>query len=366
MVKYIVFEITGKCNLKCKYCYNAKYTETELKQELGNERILALLHEAKSLGFELAAFSGGEPFLRNELMSLLKASPLPVSVLTNGDLIKYEQIKELSTLSHFKELRFSLDGFQGHDAVRINSNSNRVIEKIRYALSLKIYTSINTMITQPSLFELNKLYQLIKQEFPGIMWRLDVPLFCGRFKEYRAELAIDNELLFKEIQKLIKDYVHDKPDFRIIIANIFKSSLVKKGFYKHSLTEHPCDYAIGSMTVRPNGDVSFCPSLEPAFGNVRQESLNSVLNGKEYQDFSKLQVKDIKGCQECKYLLVCGTGCRADALSLGEGIIGKDPSACVHFKYFEEHILPILPAHIQEEFDEITSNKSRVILDSYG
>jgi len=352
MVKYIIFEITGKCNLQCKYCYNAKYNSKKyFGEELSINKILKVLREAKKLGFELAAFSGGEPFLRNDLMQIIRNSPLPVSILTNGDLIKKEQIIELSKLKHFKELRFSLDGFEAHGRVRVNSKSDRVLSNIRCALAHGIHTSINTMITKFNIDELLELYALIKKNLSKITWRLDVPILSGRCKIFGRELFVENDVLFKRLKELIARYVREQPSFKIIISNIFNSSLVNHGFYEHSLNEHPCNYAIGSVTIRPNGDVSFCPSLNVVFGNVTKYSLGEIMHAKKYATFCSMQIKEIRACKRCKYLRVCGTGCRADAYLAGRGVRGKDTNSCSHFHYFEKYILPILPKQRKNEFN---------------
>ncbi|MBU0471662.1 MAG: radical SAM protein [Nanoarchaeota archaeon] len=356
MVKYIVFEITGKCNLKCKYCYNSKYNTKEFQNtELSKEKVLEILNEAKNLGFELSAFSGGEPFIREDLMEIVEKSPLPVSILTNGELITEEQMKVLSKLKHIKELRFSLDGFDSHNKVRVNSDYKRVLEKIKIAKKLNIYTSINTLITSFNIDEIIKLYELIKNNFYGVMWRLDVPIISGRCVSNKDNLSVNKDKLFKKLKELILLYMKEKPKLKIIIADIFKSSLVTKGFYKHTLKEHPCDYALGSVTVRPNGDISFCPSLGIAFGNVKDKTLKEAMNGKEFKQFRKMKIEDVKPCQKCKYLYICGTGCRADAYTLDQDLEGKDPSACEHFHYFEKYIVPLLPENIQEQFDSIVN-----------
>lgn len=358
MVRYIVFEATGRCNLKCKYCYNSKYNSKQISaKELSTHEIKSVLKEAKKLGFELAAFSGGEPFLRKDLMELVEESPLSTSILTNGELITKKQINKLKHIDHFKELRFSLDGFKSHDRIRINGNYQKVIDKIFFALSLKLNVSVNTMITKENISEILDLYKLVKENFPGIMWRLDVPILSGRCKSFMQEIVLDDEPLFKELKKLISLYIKEKPKFKMIISNIFKSNLVSTGFYKHTLTEHPCDYALGSLTVRPNGDVSFCPSLDLTFGNVNDSSLKKIMKNKDYLNFINIKIQDIKECEGCKYLYICGTGCRADAYQLGQGIKGKDSSACSHFHHFEKYILPILPKKLNKDFYSLLNQK---------
>jgi len=351
MVKYIVFELTGKCNLECRYCYNSKYAAEEVREEeLSYKKVIECLEQAKELGFEIVAFSGGEPFLRDDFTKIIKNSPLPFSILTNGEVIGKREIDKLKKTKNLRELRFSLDGFQSHNKVRVNGDYQRVLENIDYSYSKEIKTSINTMMTKYNSDELLDLYQMIKEKYNNVMWRLDVPIISGRCKYNKENIILKKEKFFKKVKKIIEKYLEEDPNFHIIISDMFKGSLPEKGFYGHSMTEHPCDYALGSATIRPNGDVSFCPSLDINFGNVKDSSLKNILNNEKFVEFNKISIKDVDDCKDCKYLNICGTGCRADAYELEGDLHAKDPSACSHFKDFEDEILPILSKELQEDF----------------
>ena len=51
----------------------------------------------------------------------------------------------------------------------------------------------------------------------------------------------------------------------------------------------------------------------------------------------------LKNCQNCRYLNLCGGGCRADALSLTKDLFEVDPMACSVLLFMEKEILPLLP-----------------------
>lgn len=111
---------------------------------------------------------------------------------------------------------------------------------------------------------------------------------------------------------------------------------------------HPCNYYLGSFTIKPDGEVSLCPTLPISFGNIYNQSLCEIIQGKRFENFKEIKISHIKKCVQCKYLNLCGGGCRADALFLRGNICQEDPRSCLNMKYFEKFIIPVLPIKTQE------------------
>ncbi|WP_420094255.1 SPASM domain-containing protein [Paenibacillus faecalis] len=60
-------------------------------------------------------------------------------------------------------------------------------------------------------------------------------------------------------------------------------------------------------------------------------------------------------CANCKYLKICGTGCRANAFESFGDIYRKDPLNCEVLPLFEKHISPLFSRETRENFAELTS-----------
>jgi len=89
------FELTGRCNLKCKMCYVRK--EARDKEIIKLERTAAewikLAEEAKAEGLLYLLFTGGEVFLRPDFKEIYEAVSLmgfSISIYTNATLITAE------------------------------------------------------------------------------------------------------------------------------------------------------------------------------------------------------------------------------------------------------------------------------------
>jgi MoaA/NifB/PqqE/SkfB family radical SAM enzyme len=81
----IGFSPTMKCNLTCQGCYARFYPE---ENELTIEEIDAFISSAKEFGVFFIVITGGEPFMRPEMLDVYKKHrDLLFLVVTNGTFI---------------------------------------------------------------------------------------------------------------------------------------------------------------------------------------------------------------------------------------------------------------------------------------
>jgi MoaA/NifB/PqqE/SkfB family radical SAM enzyme/dephospho-CoA kinase len=67
----VIWEITNSCNYGCRYCIFSS-TPRKPDGELCTERTLGVIDELAGQGFTHIKFTGGEPFLRPDLMAILR------------------------------------------------------------------------------------------------------------------------------------------------------------------------------------------------------------------------------------------------------------------------------------------------------
>jgi len=345
-------EITGKCFLRCKYCYNSNFNEdTLIKNELSTEEIIKIIKDAKEMGFNLFTLSGGEPFLKNGLQDIIdECKDVILHIFTSACNRKWAEM--VISNPKIKALRVSLDGLSSNDKVRLGSNWQTVIKNldiIRTKSKTKIF--INTMLTKYNLNEINQFYNTLRKI--GIdWWSIDFPIYIGRAQNERYNLY-DMSLndIGYVLSKLITDYLVDRPSFRLSIKGMY-DSLVKvdnKNITKiqndslYRFDMHPCHYE-QVIVIRPNGNITKCPSHNEVLANTRNfKSLNDALIFSRKQPFYNIKIKDFKECINCRYLGLCGAGCRANARYLTGSDYNKDPLACILFTIADEFIWHKLP-----------------------
>jgi MoaA/NifB/PqqE/SkfB family radical SAM enzyme len=95
---FLVISPTMRCNLRCKGCYASGYGN---EAELSFGELDRILTEAKSLGMYFFTFSGGESFLRNDLLDLwAKHGDCFFQVYTNGTLLDDALVDKLVGLGN--------------------------------------------------------------------------------------------------------------------------------------------------------------------------------------------------------------------------------------------------------------------------
>ncbi len=123
------------CNLRCSYCV-AKSSPNAPRRALGMANVQRLVNEAVELGFSDIFFTGGEPFILNEIYDMLTYSSARVktTVLTNAMLLRGPRLDKLCAIANDNLMvQVSLDGGQPehHDAYRGKGSWAKTVEGIK-------------------------------------------------------------------------------------------------------------------------------------------------------------------------------------------------------------------------------------------
>jgi MoaA/NifB/PqqE/SkfB family radical SAM enzyme len=127
------------CNLQCTHCFISSSPTNNSFEMMSLDDVRGFLAEAESLGVKEYYFTGGEPFLHRDILEMLEAALAlgPVSVLTNGVLIREDTAARLRALAdasdYSLDLRISLDGLAAaaNDRVRGAGTYERILEGVR-------------------------------------------------------------------------------------------------------------------------------------------------------------------------------------------------------------------------------------------
>lgn len=112
-IQYLRLAVTDRCNLRCQYCMPEEGIKYLPKQALLSfEEIERLITIFAELGISKVRITGGEPFLRKDLMALLRSIRSIKGIrdlhLTTNGLLAVDHLKELTTLG-IKSINLSLD-----------------------------------------------------------------------------------------------------------------------------------------------------------------------------------------------------------------------------------------------------------------
>ncbi|MGD0027894.1 MAG: PTO1314 family radical SAM protein [Candidatus Bathyarchaeia archaeon] len=154
-------KLTYNCNLRCKMCpfWKRSTRDSSIERE---KAILRRIYDSGACGI---AFEGGEPFLRNDLVTILAFSrslPLHTSLVTNGTLLE-SRIDEIASYIN-GVVYVSLDGLEKtHDMIRgVSGCFGKAVRGI-IASREKVSVTINTTIMAENVHEIEDLVKLAKE-----------------------------------------------------------------------------------------------------------------------------------------------------------------------------------------------------------
>lgn len=96
MLLRVMFELTYRCNFKCGHCYIPPYYKKS--RELKTKEVFLILDQLRDEGCFYLGFTGGEPFVRKDIIEILwyaKKCGFELIIYTNGSLISKSMVREL-------------------------------------------------------------------------------------------------------------------------------------------------------------------------------------------------------------------------------------------------------------------------------
>lgn len=302
----IVWDVTSRCNLKCKHCYVE--AESQKTEEPSTEEAKAIIDQLKKAKVFTLSFSGGEPLLRDDLFELLEyaTKSLVVDVASNGLLIDEDIANQLKSTG-IAYMQLSFDGLEdAHDYLRGRKGAfNRLMETIEILKRMGLRFGVTSVIYRKNVHEIKEMIELAEKlgAFTIRFYRL---IYTGRGKELTSL-----DLTSSEYKKALQDVYSHRGKISAVADEAF-------GFLLHG-RENPhqwvgCQAGRTIAGIKANGQVVPCPMFsDPVFycGKVPDEDFSDIwVNSPVLSQFRTLD--NIHGkCHACKYLYQCGGGCRA-------------------------------------------------------
>ena len=328
----VVWNVTNRCNLRCKHCYISA-EDRKYGNELTTEEAEEFITDLAEMRAPVLLLSGGEPLIRSDIFHLSRFGTdrgLRVVLSTNGTLITPEMAKSIEK-SGMQYAGVSLDGLQAiHDEFRSLSGAlEKALAGIRNCMDADVKTGVR--------FTVNKFN---REDLPGVIDLLveeGVPRFCmyhlvysGRGKEmvemdtsHEEKLETIRFLVDKSIELYEKGVevelltVDNHADGVYIYNYLMEKNPERADEVMELLKMHGgCSAGTKFANVDPQGNVHPCQFWQHvSLGNVRERKFSEIWNDEEDEFLIGMRQKSkmLKGrCGKCSFNTVCG-GCRIRA-----------------------------------------------------
>ncbi len=357
----VVWNITHRCNLKCKHCYeNAGRAAPD---ELSTQQVSDGLGALSRAGVPTIAFSGGEPTSRPDMIEIVRMAKdlgMFVSMASNGyglnDPAKVREYKEAG----LSFVQISLDGPEPsvHDRFRgVNGAWDKAVTAIENCINEDIIACVSTTVTRHNADEAEEMLRLATTI--GVKWIMLYNFIpTGRGKD-----IIDMDLDPNQRRKLLELAFHTNstelqvlstaPQYAPVAKELsacgMGASFVPTHFYNPSYENDKigqlaefvggCGAGRFYMAIEPNGDMYPCvflPHDPPLYlGNLVRDDFDQIW--KKNEVLQVLRNKDLLegSCGKCENRYICG-GCRSRAYAYFGDLKAPDPGCVNNMAYWNE------------------------------
>jgi radical SAM protein with 4Fe4S-binding SPASM domain len=293
------FELTFRCNLRCKHCYlDGQHDGVPGMEELSLDEIRDILDQVADAGCLWLLLTGGEPLVRDDFLDIYtyaKHKGFLIFLFTNGTLLTPEIADVLAEYPPFvTEVTLYGQTRETYERITgISGSFDRCIRGIELLVGRGLQTKLKTMLMTLNQHELSDIKGYA--EDLGIGFRYDAKLNPGLDAE---RFPLDYRLSPEQI------VAYDLRDAdRMVEWHRFCERMMDSVSPRIHL--YNCGAGVTAFHIDPFGKLSVCMlSREPEY-DLREGSFDEgwkhVLRDTRYQAAPEDYI-----CNQCELLSLCG------------------------------------------------------------
>jgi len=344
----VSWNLTQRCNLECAHCYMSAFAGADTRGELTTDECRRVLDEIAQVNPNVfLILTGGEPLLRRDLWEIAAyaAEKRFTTVLgTNGVLLGDREARRMRAHGVLGA-SISLDSTDRvkHDAFRhLPGAWDGAVRATRVLSDAGLDFSLHMSVTDWNVGEIPAMIDLAK-ELGAKVLNLFFLVRTGRGRDLTDIDAAAYERILTFLAKaqgvrgpatagfedpwsapvvrtdglLIR--AKCAPHFRRILWQLNPSSPLLQNYAHGS-----CPAGKYYCRITPEGDVTPCPYMPVAAGNLRSASFAELWRGAPV--FDDLRDPKLGGrCGACEFSKICG-GCRCRAYATYGDYLAEDPA----------------------------------------
>lgn len=355
----VVWNVTRRCNLACQHCYASAGRSAD-RAELTPSEGRALLAELGRCRVPAVIFSGGDPFLREDLCDLVRAAAdlgIHPAVSTNGTLIDAGGARRLRDAGA-GYVGVSIDGVgTRHDRFRGRRGAyEEALRGLRHCRDAGLAVGLRFTLSRPTRPDLGRVLDLMETE------RVHRGYVSHLVHVGRAHRLAPSALTAAETRAAVEEIVTRAIDLhaRGVPLSLVTGNSDADGVYLYlrvRRTDAERAEALRALLRRRGGNsagvaianVDARGEVHPdqfwphhALGNVRRRPFGDIWRDGELPLLRRLRNRraHVRGrCARCPFFDCCGGGNRVRAEALTKDLWASDP-AC----YLTDDELGLEPA----------------------
>ncbi len=298
--------ITYRCNLTCGKCYVG---DRAIGRELDTAEWLRVYELLWQAGVPQVVFTGGEPTLREDLVTLVsEADEFVTGLVTNG--IKLRELAEPLRNASLDYVQVTVESFDPriHDSITCVEGSHAATAAgIEKALGVGLQVVTNTTLTKENAASFLETIRWLGRL--GVRSVACNTLICsGRGVRHKRESGLDDET----IAGLLRAGCETARELGVVFQ-WYSPTCYREGInpLELGLGIKTCSAAAHNMTVQPDGTVLPCQSWPDTVGNILTDDWRSIWG---HPTCAKLRAHLFipPECRGCEHESLCAGGCPLD------------------------------------------------------
>lgn len=322
LLNELVLELSYKCNLFCKHCYNDK---DDQKTEIDFETAKKIVDDAQALGVCSIYISSGECTINKNFLKIIeyiRSKRISFTFASNGQEL-YDNKELLDKIIKLSPHRIKLSLYSMnpnvHDNITgVKGSCIKTIEVIKKLRKNNVLVTINFFqlcLNKDSINDIIKFRDEI-----GASLSVDV-FFLNNKNNNNADVQADDEQLYS----LYKE------------GGICSNIVGRKNRWSSSTEDAlVCHNMKTMLSVSPSLDVFPCLSFKYKLGNLKETTLEKIYNN-SLNDFMKIfkikNLEDCKNCENFEYCVYC------PAMAMYENGFLKKSDICCHLTKLRMDVL---------------------------
>lgn len=328
----IAWNLTRRCNLNCAHCYlDAEFRRGTREDELSTADGIRVIDQiAEVNGGALLILTGGEPLLRRDVFDIAGYASergLLVAIATTGTLLTHALTRRIAAAG-IQGVTVSLHSCrpEAHDAFTgLRGSWEATVRGARCLAEARLPFIIQASAMPWNAAEVPNMVELASR-LGARAFNLFFLICTGRGEWVTDLRPAERETMLVRLHELQKVYegrmgvgAKCAPQYQRVVYQADPRSPHLRAF------TGGCPAATHYCRITPTGDLTPCPYLPVAAGNLKVQRLADLWREapllKELRDRGRL----LGRCGRCEFRGVC-SGCRARAFAEGGDYLAEDPS----------------------------------------
>lgn len=304
--QFVWWDITTKCNLKCKYCYSSSgFIDPN---ELTTNEVKNIIYQLNDLGIFYIFFLGGEPLLKKDFFDIIRLCDdlgITTMITTNGTLVTDDVARKLYKLN-VGIIRISMDSCNEkiHNKMRGTEFSYKACLNALKNLSKFPFFNIgiSTTISPINRFGIKRLVNIAKK-YKCNHIQINPVTAIGRAGDGKSSLnerqVLKLSKILTSLNKKEKNIIVDAPEG--VIKKINEIKVYEEGCNADIMG---CTAGVNCLVIQADGKLGYCVLYRHILGDLKIESFENL-----WTNIQKSLQKSEK-CVRCKYKEVCYGPCK--------------------------------------------------------